>query len=100
MYDPHDPEQVSERRTRRKARAATDQLDLAWVASDPRGRRVLLRILNETQFMAGSFVPGDPLATAFREGQRDIGIKLHTVLTNAGEGVLSNILMESLNADE
>lgn len=99
MSDPFSPEDVAERKTRRKARASVDQLDMQWVCSDPRGRRVLARIMAATGMMLPSYVPGDALTTAYREGQRDIGIKLHAVLTNAGEGLAQSILSEPVTGE-
>ena len=95
-FDAYDPDQVEERKTRRKAKADPDQMDLAWVASDERGRRVLRRILETCGLMAASYVPGDALGTAFNEGKRNIGMRLHLVLANAGEGTARAILAEPL----
>ncbi|NHN85795.1 hypothetical protein GOB93_14255 [Acetobacter musti] len=99
-YDPNDVAQVEEKRSRRKAKATGPQRDLLWVCSDPRGRRVLARILQGTGPLAASFIPGDALGTAYREGQRSVGIELHSVLTNAGEGLAGSILAERLTGDD
>ncbi|WP_118963038.1 Bbp19 family protein [Komagataeibacter saccharivorans] len=98
--DPYDHDQVSERRTRRKARASVEQLDLQWLGADARGRRVLARIMAMTGLMQASYVPGDALTTAFREGQRNIGIQLHAVLTNAGDGLVDKVLSETIASDD
>lgn len=52
--------------------------DLKWLMSSPRGRRVMRRILEATNYQASSFVPGDPHLTAYYEGRRSVG--LHLVL--------------------
>ncbi|WEQ51205.1 hypothetical protein LV478_11755 [Komagataeibacter oboediens] len=98
--DPYDRDQVAQRRTRRKARASVEQLDLQWLAADARGRRVLSRIMAMTGIIQASYVPGDALTTAFREGQRNIGIQLHAVLTNAGEGLVNKVISETIASDD
>ncbi|MBM3099139.1 hypothetical protein JRX38_14200 [Gluconobacter cerinus] len=99
-YDPHDVDQVSERKTRRKAKATHEQIDLQRICADPSGRRVLARILAATGYMHASYVPGDPLATAYREGMRSIGIDLHAALTNAGDDFARVILAENVHGDD
>jgi len=51
-----------------------------------KGRGV--NVLNDlsTQYeRRSSFVPGDPYATAFREGQRDVVLAIKTMLTTASD---------------
>ena len=98
--DPYDCDQVSERRTRRKARASAAIHCRSSCSTDARGRRVLARIMAMTGIMQASYVPGDALTTAFREGQRNIGIQLHAVLTNAGEGLVNKVLSETIASDD
>jgi len=95
-YDPYDSDQVSDRKVRSKARATQAQSDLKWVIDDPRGRRVLKRILDRTGWDAQAFVPGDALATAFREGQRNIGLSIRSDNTNLGHQAFMSILSESI----
>lgn len=95
-FDAYDADQVEERRTRRKVKADPDQMDLAWVASDERGRRFLRRVIEACGLMSQSYVAGDALGTAFNEGKRSIGARLHVAITNAGDGVARAILAEPL----
>ncbi|MFT9297946.1 MAG: hypothetical protein ABF542_07515 [Gluconobacter sp.] len=99
-YNPHDHDEVAERRTRRKAKATQEQTDFQRICDEPHGRRVLARILAMTGHMLASFTPGDPLATAYREGQRSVGILLQAALTNAGDDLLRAILAENVQGDD
>lgn len=96
MFDPYDQDQVEEKKIRRKAKAEPAQIDLAWVASDEKGRRVLRRIIEICGLMSGSYAQGDALATAYNEGKRNIGVQLHTAITSAGDGLDRAILSEPL----
>lgn len=99
-YDAYDRDEVADRKNRRKAKATQAQRDLQRVCSEPEGRRVLVRVLAETGYTGASFVPNDPLTTAYREGQRSIGIALHAALTNAGDDLLRAILAENVQSDD
>lgn len=48
----------------------------------PVGRRVLAQVLDRCRVCERSFVPGDSLETARREGMRDIGLWLLEVLAD------------------
>lgn len=48
--------------------------DLRWMMSDKRGRRVMWRLLETTGVYRSSFTGNSE--TFFREGQRNVGLKL------------------------
>lgn len=50
--------------------------DFRWLMSDPHGRRFVWRLMSEGGVFYETFVPGDALATAHREGKRVQGLKL------------------------
>lgn len=56
-------------------RRQQELLDLEWVMSDGRGRRVVWRLLEQAGVFRLSYA-GDALSTAFNEGQRNIGLRL------------------------
>lgn len=51
------------------------------------GKRVLHEIFASTHLFATTFVPGDAFATHWREGRRDVGLRILTMLdTDAPDG--------------
>lgn len=99
-YDPFARDENEQKERQDEVRKRTQANDIRWVCGDKRGRRVLKHFLLQTGVMLGSYVPNDPLATAFREGQRHIGLQFHAVLTNAGDTLLEAILAEKTAYDE
>ncbi|MFT9221918.1 hypothetical protein [Gluconobacter oxydans] len=99
-YDPNDRDDVSERRTRRKAKASQEQRDIQRVCETAEGRRVLARILSATGRETASFTPGDALMTAYLEGKRSVGILLHAQIINAGDHLPRAILAENVQGDD
>ena len=80
-HDPSNPDDVKQRRASDAVRRKQAETDLEWVLSDPRGRRVLASVVEQCGVNRLSFVAGDPLATAFNEGRRSVGIFLTNALT-------------------
>jgi hypothetical protein len=76
-YDPFNLEAQDQVAIDRKddAKLAEDQEieDFRWLMSGPRGRRIVWNLLEKTGVFRSTFVPGDPHAGAFAEGQRNIG---------------------------
>lgn len=70
-------------------------LDLSTVMQTPEGRRVLRAILVRTHNFAVSFA-GDPAATAFREGERNVGLSLMGDMSEANAEVFGSILKETM----
>lgn len=51
------------------------------------GKRVLHEIFASTHLFATTFVPGDAFATHWREGRRDVGLRILAILdTDAPDG--------------
>lgn len=61
------------RKAARDAKLAID--DLRWVMSNKRGRRFVYRLLEQSRVFQLSFVYGDPHATSFNEGLRNVGLQ-------------------------
>lgn len=74
------PEHVQADRTLKATKATRDAVDanadLAWLMSDKRGRRFMWRLLGGLGIYQQSYTPGDTHASAFREGQRSVGLLL------------------------
>lgn len=54
--------------------------DLRWLMGDPRGRRVMWRLLEGSGIYRSSFST-DPLVMAFAEGERNRGLRLLDEIT-------------------
>jgi|TARA_S200002703_G_C3724566_1_gene222619 hypothetical protein len=73
-YDASNPEDVA----RAKKKEADAEKDIDFIASQPRGRRWLYRLIFEAGHMSSqSYVPASFDATAFNEGARSIGRVIH-----------------------
>jgi hypothetical protein len=66
----------AERETQRELESIRAQTDFKDVASTPHGRRLLRRILGECGIYRSSFAGEDTHSSAYREGQRSIGLSL------------------------
>lgn len=75
-YDANDPEQVNLRR-RKAGRKAKEQRDfLADVMVRKEGREWVWSLLTVTHVFVSSAQPNDPYTTYFREGERNIGLRI------------------------
>ncbi len=70
-----------------------DADDMAFILSDPRGRRVLWRYLGKCGVNQSSFVANSD-ETAFLEGKRYIGIELTEDMANADPMAFINMMKE------
>lgn len=68
-----DPEQVSEAERKDKDLDKQYHDDFKWMLSDPRGRRIFMRMLDETGFQRTSFTGNS--YTFFNEGMRNVGLQ-------------------------
>lgn len=67
----------------REQREAERRLDFVRVMETAEGMRVLRCILEMTRLYQLSYTPGDALATAFREGSRNVGLQLLATMGDA-----------------
>jgi hypothetical protein len=66
---------AAEKAVKAQLAAQTEIDDLCWLMSDKRGRRFVWRQLGEAGVYRQSFT-GEPLTSAFKEGQRSLGLQL------------------------
>lgn len=72
---------AAEKANQAQLAAKTDAIDdLLWLMSDKRGRRIVWRLLSEAGIYQLTFT-GDALTSAFKEGQRNQGLKLVAQIT-------------------
>ena len=75
---------AEERVLRERVEKSEEQLDIYWLMSEPAGRRVAMRMLNNAGCFRPSYTQGDSHHTAFREGER-----------NQGNWLLTQVLKET-----
>lgn len=97
-----DPTDIQDEIDQQEAQQATRQLakeneedDYRWFMSTERGRRVAWRILELTHPFTSSFT-ADRGATDFREGERNIGLKLQAHLAKADKQAYATMLQEHM----
>tara|TARA_R110000787_G_scaffold10433_2_gene35469 strand:- start:741 stop:1034 length:294 start_codon:yes stop_codon:yes gene_type:complete len=91
-YDASDPEQVA------KAQRVDDDLqkDIEFIVSAPRGRRWLYALIyGHSHANSPSFVPGSFDSTAFNEGARSVGLRLHEQLRDLNSTAYMKMLEEN-----
>lgn len=62
------------------------------VFNSPQGQEVLQDILSHCHFYQPSHTPGDPYETAFREGERNVALKIVKALNTDPKKVVSETL--------
>jgi len=72
---------MSDARTLAKQELRNEQDDLRELMSLPSGQRFMRRFLEEAGVYRISFASGDPHATAFNEGRRNLGLWLISQLS-------------------
>ena len=93
-YDPSDAESVAEEEAFREGRQNFRAEAWNRMLRDPYGKVVLAEILTMTGFLEPSFAPGMADQTAYREGQRSIGIIVHNLIRWKSPETLADILKQ------
>lgn len=71
--------------------------ELLWLMSDKRGRRFMWRLLSAAGIYELSYVDSNPGATAFREGNRNTGLRLVAQITQHCPDRFSEMQKEARN---
>lgn len=79
----HEQPKQEEAQKLREQREAERRLAFVRVMETAEGMRVLRCILEMTRLYQLSYTPGDALATAFREGSRNVGLQLLATMGDA-----------------
>ena len=66
--------------------------DMRTVIEAPEGRRVLRRILEQSNILSPSYAAGDALGTAYNEGLRAMGLWLKAEMDRAKPGSFARII--------
>lgn len=97
MSEPAD--RLAERKaTITEARQASLSEDIRAVMRTAEGRRVVWWILGEAGHTSVSYVPGDPHATTFREGMRNVAVLLDARLGQVDADMVLLMQREAVQA--
>lgn len=75
-YDASDPEKVSARKAEVGRRAKSDEQLLSAIMDLAEGRAFIWKLLQECHIWSSTFDYDNPHGTSFREGERNIGLRL------------------------
>jgi hypothetical protein len=75
-YDASDPVQVAEAKTAEGRREKRLKQTLVGILSVKDGREWIWELLKTTHMFETSFVQGQPDSSAFREGERNVGLRV------------------------
>jgi hypothetical protein len=71
-----------------------EDADLHWLLSSERGRKLMWRALEETGLFQSVFDENHP-AMSFREGKRNLGLKLLSTINRANSDLFLSMLEEN-----
>ena len=96
VFDPYDrtaeQEALKRRAKRAELAAATEAADWAWFLRDPRGVRIARRLLELSGVFRSSFTGNSE--TFFREGERNVGLRLLATVTQHAPEQLVHLMTE------
>lgn len=94
-YDAGDESSVKKKKTKDELQKQTKKDDLIWVLSDPRGRRVVWRLLERCGIYKNSFTGNSH--TFFNEGRRAVGLETLIEINDADPKAFSVMATEAAN---
>lgn len=97
-FDASNPEQVKKAKVAAETRDALSREFLTEALSKPAGRNWFWSLLSACHVFETSFQQGDPMSTAFREGERNVGLRMIAEITNASPDSLVQMMKEKGNA--
>jgi hypothetical protein len=74
-------------------RAKLEADDWKWLMNQPRGRRLVWRLLSRAGIYRSSFT-GEALSSAFNEGERNLGLRINALLTEHCPASYGKMLVE------
>ena len=92
-----DEASVSEREKTLQLRAAQDRRVVMELMSQPIGRNWMWSVLEGCHILSSSFSP-EPTLTAFREGERNVGLQLWAQMQRHAPEYLAKMIAEKGNA--
>lgn len=95
-YDANDPKQVKRRDIEAKRREKNSREVLATLLATPAGRNWMWELMAATHIFETSFAP-DAMNMAFREGERNIGLRLVSQITSTIPDAMVQMMKERGN---
>lgn len=91
-----DSDELRDSERKKEADKKRAELRLAFVRlmESPEGALVLRKILEATHLYALSYVKGDAMETARREGERNVGLRVLAMMGDADSGLAFDVLRE------
>ncbi len=96
-YDAADPEQVRKRDREAKRREKATREVLATLLQTPAGRNWIWDLMTKTHIFQTSF-SSDAMTTAFREGERNIGLMIVAQINSFHPDALVQVMREKGDA--
>jgi len=94
-FDASNLQQVNDRKRDAGRRRKEARVVVANLLSHPQGRNWMWDLLEGAHMFRPSFIPGDPHASAFAEGERNIGLKLLADIMIAAPDAFTLMLKEN-----
>ena len=94
-FDASDPEQVNTARKSAGRRKKSSLEAVKAIMSLPQCREWMYRLLEDCHIYHPSFTQGDPYSTAFREGERNVGLRVTAEIMAAAPKEYLVMLQES-----
>lgn len=95
-FDASDKVQVESRQRKAKRRTKQDDFVLKQLLSTPDGRAWTFRLLSEAHIFQPSYT-AEPFSTAFKEGERNVGLKLLSDIIRTCPEAFTQMLTERNN---
>lgn len=90
-----DKKQVSAAKRKERSARENELTDIGHILSSFNGRRFMWRILKNCRVFSTSYVGGDPYATTFNEGSRNVGLELLGDIHEASPDAYMTMVKES-----
>lgn len=97
VYDANDPEQVNLRRRKAGRVAHEKRKYIATVMADKAGRAWVHGLLAAAHVFQSSYVIGDVNTTIFREGERNLGLRILKEVTDGAPEFYATMMEEATN---
>lgn len=96
-FDASNPSQVKKQQREANRREKERREVVAAILATPAGRNWMWELLSSTHIYESSYVGGDAMAMAFREGERNIGLQVLDLITRTAPDAFIQMTKERGN---